>query len=223
MSQFIDQLRGLSKAAYIEFSDVLDFIWKTPKLIESETKLEIRKLQTKFPLNGDPEHDAMSEKLRRMRWVHEHHKLENVFPYLMATGNLFSSISIFETYCLMLCKVVERNGGLSLSECSGAGLARLFKFCSYAGIDLERAVFRQQVNVAIKIRNCLFHANGLLSWSRDETELRRTVAKKHIFHPMCEPELRNWGWIFLTFELSMVRLGINSRSRMSTHMWPRAT
>jgi hypothetical protein len=96
-----------ASSAYFEFTDVADYIWKSPRLIESEFKLEIEKLNAYFPVKGDDKQDAQNIKYRKMRWQHERKKLTAIFPYLMATGNLFSIISLFETYCFILCKELD--------------------------------------------------------------------------------------------------------------------
>jgi hypothetical protein len=166
----------LASNAFSEFSDVIDYIWKAPRLIESEFKLELEKLKSYFPLTGDDEHDAQSRKYRKMRWQHEGKKLTGVFPYLMATGNLFIGIALFETYSLMLCKEIDKRSGDSLSDVRGSGISRLFNFLSQTGIDLKNVPLNKQANVAIRIRNCLFHASGLINWSQDESELRRIIA-----------------------------------------------
>jgi hypothetical protein len=161
--------------AYSEFEDVADYIWKAPRLIEHEFKLEVPKLAAYFPLTGNPEHDANSKKLRRVRWHLEGKKLNQVFPYLIATGNLFSSVALFETWNLILCKELEKMKKIKISESSGDGISRLRKFMSRAGIDFTKAPLRHQIDAIFKIRNCLFHASGLLAWSRQESELRTIV------------------------------------------------
>lgn len=37
----------------------------------------------------------------------------------------------------------------------------------------ERSPLHEQVQAAIKIRNCLAHASGMLAWSRENDELRK--------------------------------------------------
>jgi hypothetical protein len=177
-NEFNEELQRLSLSAFDEFGDIADYIWKSPNLIESERKIELEKLNRYFPLTGDPEKDEKAKQLRRVRWRHEGRKLRGVFPYVMANGNLFTCISVFETYCLMLCKAIERRSGADLSRCKGSGVSKSFNFLSKTPIDLNQLAFREQVLIAILIRNCLFHANGILDWSRDESELRKVVARR---------------------------------------------
>ncbi len=161
----------LKKAAYLEFSDASDFIWKCPRLLKQEYKIEIRKLSTYFPDNP---------KLASLRWHFEGKKLRQLFPYLMATGNLFSATSLFETYLLLLAKQVEQLANVELKNTKGQGLQRIFNFLKGCGIQYNVIQLWPQVDAAIKIRNCLTHANGLLEWSRDREELCRII-KRGIF------------------------------------------
>jgi hypothetical protein len=168
----------LATAAYLEFGDIGDFIWKAPRFIDAERKLEIGKLDAYFPIVGDADKDTFANKLRTMRWADESHKLENVFPFMIASGNLFASVSVFETYCHRLCKEIERHSGLSLSATKGNGISRYFKFLTAVPIKLSDLSFREQVHAALLIRNCLFHASGLLEWSRNSEELRQIISHR---------------------------------------------
>ena len=47
-----EQLDELATYARIEFEGVSDYIWKSPRLIEHETELELQKLPMYFP--NDP-------------------------------------------------------------------------------------------------------------------------------------------------------------------------
>jgi hypothetical protein len=178
MDELDSELHRLALSSYEEFADIADYIWKCPNLIESETKIEIEKLKEYFPLKGDSEHDETARRFRKIRWQHEGRKLRGVFPYVMANGNLFTCISVFETHCLMLCKAIEKRSNIALFECKGLGISRCFNFLSKVPINLNRLSFRREVLSAILIRNCLFHASGILEWSRDKDELRRIVAKR---------------------------------------------
>ena len=44
-----DSIEQLRKRAFREFSDITDFIWKAPRLIDHEAKLEAKKLDAYFP------------------------------------------------------------------------------------------------------------------------------------------------------------------------------
>jgi hypothetical protein len=176
-------LQNLAVRCYVEFEDVSDFIWKSPRLLEAETRLEKRKLGHYFPLGDDEEKNARAKLLRSFRWTHENRKLTGVFPYLIAAGNLFSSIALFETYCLILCDEAEKRTGRLVSSTRGSGLNRLFTYMKDVGIDRSGAELREQIDAAIKIRNCVFHASGLLAWSREEVQLRAIVKKQSYLSP----------------------------------------
>lgn len=176
----------LAHQALHEFDDVGDFIWKIPSFLDHETKLEKRKLKSYFPLSGNEEKDAFSTWLRSTRWAEESNKLENVFPHLIATGNLFTVLALFEAYCLKLGKILERQTGRSIQSVSGQGISRIFKFYSSVGVQYRTIRYYEQIDAALRIRNCLIHAEGLLSWSREERTLREMVQNRTYL----QPELR---------------------------------
>ena len=75
MEEIENQYQKIADRAYLEFTDVADYIWKSPRLIEHETKIETRKLKDYFPNN---------EEHAKLRWHFESNKLNSVFPYLIA-------------------------------------------------------------------------------------------------------------------------------------------
>ena len=147
-----------------EFNQISDYIWKSPKLLDQETKLEIQKIEEYFPDNPN---------LAELRWQRESHKINKVFPYLIALGNMFSVMSTFESYLLIISNELEKDTGVKVNSVSGSGINRIFAYFRNINIDVERIDLFHQIDAAIKVRNCLSHASGILSWSRDETELRR--------------------------------------------------
>ena len=153
----------LATRASEEFDNLSDFIWKAPRLVETERELELAKLHLYFP------NDPVS---RDLRWRDESHNLDHVFPYLIAVGNLFALLSLFESYVLALCSELEPRTPVELSSVNGMGISRLFKFLRRAGAKAEDLPLHQQIQAAISIRNCLIHASGVLSWSRDNNGLR---------------------------------------------------
>lgn len=178
-----DSLRRLARMALFEFGNITDFVWKNPGLLKSEMEVELKKLDLYFPLSGDEEKDARALELRQLRWSEESRKLKSIFPYLMASGNLFSMMSVFEAYCLNLCREMEKRTHKSLADIPGSGISRLFKYMTAIGIDLNAIELRTQILAAIKIRNCLFHATGFLSWSREEADIRRVISNIEYLSP----------------------------------------
>lgn len=166
-----DIYRVLKESVYQEFSDVIDYIWKSPRLIEHETKIEKEKLLNYFP--NDNEHADR-------RWKSESNKLNGIFPDLIAVGNLFNALSLFESYLLTLSIEIEENSDKKLKDVKGSGINKLFNFLKMAGIDIEQSPLFHQVEAAIKIRNCFSHACGTLSWSKERKELKR-IQKSGVF------------------------------------------
>lgn len=160
--EMLNEIDIIADSAYREFSDAADYIWKTPRFIEKEFQDEIQKL------SNDP-------KIARLRWHFESKKLKHVFPFLLATSNLLSVTSLFEIYLLRLSKELEKITGNNLHSVGGQGVQRVFNFLKACKIKPDSISLWPQIDAAIKIRNCLSHASGLLEWSRDEKELRRIV------------------------------------------------
>jgi len=146
-----------------------DFIWKSPRLIEHETKLEQKKLRVYFP--GRPD-------MAEFRWRLESRKLTSVFPYLIAVGNLFTVISSFEVYLLLLHELVKEHVAIKDNLTHGQGATRSINYFKETGVAVSSIALYEQVQAATRIRNCLVHAAGLLPNSRDEKELRRIQTKR---------------------------------------------
>jgi hypothetical protein len=172
------KLHALAHAACFEFEDIADYVWKSPKLIEAETKLEIEKLEAYFPLTGFPDEDAKASKLRATRWFFESRKLGNVFPHVMCHGNFFTSLSVFEAYVLMICREINECQILSLKSYSGRGISKYWKYLSDVPINLRALAFHEQIVAALALRNCLLHANGILAWLKNPEEVRQIVRER---------------------------------------------
>jgi hypothetical protein len=157
------RLEQLATRASQEFADLSDFVWKAPNLVESERQIELSKLERYSPDDREG---------RETRWKAESHRLDHVFPYLIAVGNLFALLSVFESYMLALCVDLQSLTGNELNNVRGSGINRLFKFLRQVRIVPEDVPLYEQVNAAIRIRNCVVHASGVLSWSHNNDELR---------------------------------------------------
>ena len=162
-----NELKQLGNQAYFEFCNVADYVWKNPRFIENEINIEKEKLGLYFSDN---------KKMAKLRWQRESRNLTRVFPYLMAVGNLFSAASLFESYILLLCEVLDRHHGVPVNTVRGNGTARLFEHLKAHGLAPSSIPLSDQIQAGIKIRNCLVHAMGVLSRSRDDKELRRVVS-----------------------------------------------
>jgi hypothetical protein len=111
-------LRGLAERAYGEFCDAADYFWKAAKFLDSELQEEVAKLSDYFPFTGDP--------LREARGRLELPMIRGTFSYLIYSGNLFSSASLFESYLFLMCKENERHAQNSFThtESKGNGIER---------------------------------------------------------------------------------------------------
>jgi len=187
ITKLADQLEKLAERAQTEFCDVSDFIWKAPNLIDHERELELSKLDAYF--SNHPE-------LRKRRWETESHKLDHKFPYLIAVGNLFSAVSLFESYLLLLAGELQPHVTIQLRDVKGLGVSRLFKFFRLVGIFPEQLPLHEQVQAAIKIRNCLTHASGMLAWSRENDDLRNIQSSGAYLSPEHRKMRRDQGGQF---------------------------
>lgn len=177
------------------FEHLTDYIWKTPRLIETEEALEREKIAAYFPITGrDEKADAFHGRLRRLRTALEIPKLRLSFPSFVASANLMLSASTFEHWCLALCKEIEAQGDAALTDIAGLGVHRLLKFLRRFDVDLNRSKFCKQAIAAIKIRNCLVHANGVVShMGRDRADLHRIVAShEYVSRRRFDGSVRSW-------------------------------
>ena len=160
---------------YSEFDDIGDYIWKSPEFIQSQTEIEKQKMKEYFPKGG------MSATWRSF---FESNKLTNVFPYMIAVGNFFVAMSVFEWYLFMITTELGKDIGkavASSSERSASVSSRLnyLQTCDVAPKELSA-----QIRAAVTIRNGLSHAGGMLSWSkRSQRELVRLVKTKEFLSP----------------------------------------
>ena len=147
----------LASSAYDEFSNAADYIWKTPRFLENEREDELAKLPIYFPNNPE-----IAEK----RWKIEGRKIEQTFPWLMSRGNLFSIASLYEAYLLLLAKEIENTTQINLNSARGQGVSKINNYFKIVGLQFKSVPLFEQVDAALKIRNCLFHASGILDWCK---------------------------------------------------------
>lgn len=164
-----EQLNQLASQASDEFDDILDYIWKSPGLIKHETEIELKKIPLYFP--NDPKSAAL-------RWKWQSEKLTGVFPQFIAVGNLFSVVSLFEFYLLQLGDKLQSSCGIQLESVKGQGVTKLFEYFKKINLSPHKVPLYDQVQAALKIRNCLMHSSGMLAWDRYEKDLRRTLSSR---------------------------------------------
>ncbi len=159
----IDALIG---AAHWEFKWALDYVWKAPTLIEQLTKIEEEKLK------------YYTGKLRSYRWFNDIKPLRDAFPVLLSHGNLFAVSSLFEMYVLQLATLAQQSSRPRLDETKGYGVGRSLAYLRRIGVGTNGIALWPQVDAALKVRNCLVHARGILLYSREALELRRIVKNR---------------------------------------------
>ena len=166
------EIAALAESAMTEFSDIADYIWKSPRLLLSESLRESEKLEQYFP--GKPG-------LQNLRW-----RLEQAFPFLIAQGNLLSVVSAFEIHLLLLVKTLEGPSGVPLDAVRGQGVSRCITYIKQLGVDVGSIAKWEQLTAALAIRNLFVHASGSLALSRDAERIRDLVNSARFL----EPEVR---------------------------------
>lgn len=166
MDDFRLRLREISDSAYLEFGEMLDYIWKSPQLVRMLEREEMQKVRSYFP--NDP-------KNARLRLHFELRKLRGSFPYYISAGNLFNAISLFESYLLVLKSVLEESLPESRVSDRGSAFWVLSEVAKARGVSLQSISAHEQVVIALKFRNCLAHASGMLEMSRDPRAIRAAV------------------------------------------------
>lgn len=165
---------SIEEQILIEFEHISDFIWKSHSLIsqEKDREDEIYNLYTSEGSNNLLE-------IADLRWEYESFKINQIFPYLINSSNLFTIISILEHNLLKLAKIVEElDSSILLENINGTGINKLFKYFRRRNINLEKIDKFAQIQASIKIRNCFFHASGILVWSKDTIELQNIIKNK---------------------------------------------
>ncbi|WP_337171389.1 hypothetical protein [Gemmatimonas aurantiaca] len=147
---------------------LLDYVWKTPQLIDTLKRIESRKLAAYFPT---------ASKTRALRIGLESESLDSAFPHYQAVSNLFVALSLLEVFTLRLARLALEDSKEPVSA-KGQGLQRSLNTLSKLGVSTSRQELWPQVNAALKIRHCQMHAGGLLNESRDAGALRQIVRTK---------------------------------------------
>ena len=159
-----------------EFVHISDFIWKSNRLTLKEKQRE-EEIYNIYARSSDADMTVAN-----LRWEHESFKINKVFPYLTNVSNLFTLISILEHNLFKLAKEIEkRETSLLIKDIRKTGLNKLFEYFRKNGVILEKVTLFKQIQASIKIRNCFFHASGVVSWSKDAIELNNIVKNKFYF------------------------------------------
>lgn len=180
-----DELENFSTDCRFDFGLLLDYIWKSVRLVDHETRLESEKLEAYFP--NDP---ARQER----RWRLEGWKLKESFPFLISQGNFLSAMALFETRLLLLVKILERCVSQRLDDVRGQGTSRSLAFFAALGVLPSRVPAWEQVSAAIAIRNCVIHAGGGLQYFRGQTALRAVIAENRFLTPDIRERAKKEGF-----------------------------
>jgi hypothetical protein len=176
----------LAVFAQFDFNYAIDYVWKAPTLIEALAQIEEEKLR---------EYGDRARELRQMEQL----KLKRLFPALVSQGNLFVVCSLLEAYVLQLATESQKFVESRLDETAGKGITRWLTYLRRIGVETQGVHPWPQVDAALKIRNCLMHAQGALRLSKDATEIRRIVRsrtflelrlrKRDLRHPVVDVEI----------------------------------
>lgn len=156
-----------TNAVFEEFSQLSDMIWKLPRFLENETRIEREKLDKYFPV-GDP-HAAV---LRTLRWSLEGEKLFGLFPRLLNQTGVLLAVALFETRL-----VHAVNTALAPSR-PADDLKACQQLLKDNGLDLEQLRFANQVKLALLVRHCIIHLSGYVDHLRKKDALLAGIEEK---------------------------------------------
>jgi hypothetical protein len=162
----------LAVFARLDFGCAIDYTWKAPPLIDALAGIEEKKL-AEYP---DP---PRARQLRRVEQL----KLNRLFPALVSQGCLFIMCSLFEGFVFQLAAEAQKFVKTRIDQTPGKGVMRWVTYLRRAGVDTWGISPWPQVDAALKIRNCLTHAQGTVRLSKDSAELHRIVRSRTFLEP----------------------------------------
>lgn len=171
----IETFSGIRAGIYQEMGDLADYIWKIPRFLEAEEQLEKDKLWQYYPKQSDPEKEKEAHFWRLLRAAHEFPKIDIKFPNYLGTSSLFLATSIYESFLYDICQEIEHRTG---EQGYAGGITRMMQFLKAQGMNPTANQYYEQVDAAVALRNCLFHADGRLALSREATKIRHIAAKR---------------------------------------------
>jgi len=140
-----------------------------------QRKLEAEKMERYFPAaSKDPTIDA----LRRIRGRSEFEKIDRVFTYTIAVGNLFSATSLFENYMILLVKEIDGDVKAKFKDEKGSGFSKALNYLKRNGFRPEKCELYNQMDSIICIRNLIYHAGGHLDWFRDAKKVEKICSDR---------------------------------------------
>ena len=159
-------IHRISWEAYEHFNPLLDYVWKTPRFLEREAKLETQKL------------GAYVGEIRAMRFMSEFQNILGYFPVFMAHSNLLVAISLFEAYALRLCRLLEELTAVELKKAKGMGRSKIFDYFGMIGISRESLDHADVVDTAHFSRNIVMHAGGAVPRVKDRDKIKTIVGER---------------------------------------------
>lgn len=151
-----------------EMEDIADYIWKSPRLLEHETRIELEKVVDMA---------AAGSRVAGWRWSIERKKLTETFPHLIAVANLYMAVSACESHVLRILRLL-RNHRPAVNSAGSAGFNKHLAACRDFGILPEKSPYYPQVLAIVEVRNCLMHANGILDASKKRTQIKAIVSER---------------------------------------------
>lgn len=165
----------ITKEIIKEFGYLGDCIWKSPDVIKNAKEREQNIIDELVIENRID--------IASLRYFEESEKLNYTFPKLIATGNLFSLLSLFESYIYRLAFLIhdKKNKNTDIKKYLGKGVSNLLNYIEKYVPQTKKINLYSQIEASIKIRNCLVHAHGFIDWLKDERsreELQRIILSK---------------------------------------------
>ncbi len=150
-----------------EFSQLSDMVWKFPRFLENETRIEQDKLDGYFPIS-----DRSVVMLRTIRASSERQKLFVEFPrYLHQTGVLLT-VALYEA------RLVQSVNRILCPEKPVDGLNGCQEYLQKSGYSLDDLRFARQVEIALVVRHCIIHLSGYIDHLRRGDWLIKQIMNK---------------------------------------------
>lgn len=165
--------REEASAAFFEFQALSDYIFKSPRLLEAEKKLEKEKLDAYHPADDPSE---QNQRLRLTRAVIEFGNLNTRFPVFQRTSNLLIATSLFEHHMVKLARrdSARRNRPLRADP----GVVEVLAYVEKWGSGFPEAETLGPAKAIVKLRNRLVHSGGFLTNSPKCKEVREIIRTK---------------------------------------------
>lgn len=184
--------RAEAAEVFGEFSALADYIFKSPRFLAAEEKIEKEKLDSYFPP------DDLSEENQRYRARRATLEFGNIylrFPIFQRTSNLLIATSLFEHHMTRLVRLECARKSRNIRK--DAGVAEALSQISKWEALFDDEEMLEPVKAIIKIRNRLVHSGGLLSDTAKCAEVREVIQSKAYASPW---HRQHWATNFPEFE-----------------------